>query len=147
MISEIELKRLTAYQETDPDKLREMFLAEIQAHQETKEELEFKVELLTEEKEELEKDCDIHFQTVQNRESDVRFWRGRAERGEGPYEPEFGYSWDGCGLVITRLSDGADCYDQGEEAAELYDTLEDCTEEYRVDLLLSEYDVLMDSDN
>ena len=88
-----------------------------------------------------------HYQTIQSLEGDVQFWRERAEKGEGEYKPAYSYEWDGRGLVVTRLADGKDCYIQGDDGADVYAVLDNTREEYRADLILSDYDVLMDPDD
>lgn len=50
----------------------------------------------------------------------------------------YDYDWLGYGLVITWP--GGSVFMQGDEASELYDQLEACTEDEQVQLLLSGYE-------
>ena len=55
----------------------------------------------------------------------------------------YSYDWLGYGLEITTPN--GTCFLQGDEASELYDTLESCETDESVALVLSAYDDVCDS--
>ena len=139
MISEYELKRMEAYHEQDIDALREAYLAFLANSRESL----YDAEELKTDLDETQKELKRFEEQLSRMCSAYETWRSRAENGEGAYTP--GYCYDNG--EITRLSDGATCYLQGDEREELESRLESCVDEIQEDMILSDYDhVMTDAD-
>lgn len=57
----------------------------------------------------------------------------------------YSYEWLGYGLLITDGA-GGECFLQGDEASQLHDELEAIEDDETLQIVLSEYSVVMDDD-
>ena len=57
---------------------------------------------------------------------------------------DYDYNWQGYGLTL-QFPNGKDAFLQGEEASELHDQLESCETKEQVEMIISEYEVLVEN--